>query len=688
MNKTKDVNAFSAYLAELRDPRFDLLEPEDEALLARRWHEQRDEGAKRRLVESHLRLVIRLAKHHHHRSGCGVPELVSAGNEGLTRALEGFDPGKGRFTTYARSWIDKELTKYVEHSMRSMSVVKRSQDDVEENGLPPRDASLNAPIHDDDQEEDGQEQDLLLDQRPDPEAQLVKAKEFSVRREALRCAALAVLDKRARRIFEGRQLADDPLTLKELGTELGISQTRVRQIEVCAVEKVRASEKVQQVREDRTPKTVQSAAKNYTAARVHATCYFRGPPDWQDRPPPTAGKLVDGVMRKWYVLLIYYGHSPRWSPRWRKIVREISRKRRRAIEYPSTIPVRRWLSLFSLGEGIGRDVDLLEGKRRNAESLILPPPDVRLRDQLEAEHKAEAGAEDAAAEDAAAAALEAEKSEEDERADCVDCNVRMYRIGEWFVVRNEPWRRAWPRRKSWRPFGTRPRETICTGCLEKRIGGELALADFTCSPSVHAGDLSASEQHLIFGHFAIGSKSKRWPVGVAVNEKYEPALWRPALGISSGAWRDKQRRWTKGKRPKTEWPEIQGKPFVVRRQARDDLRTLGAAALEAFLARAERSRRPLRAMKFTWFPDGRAYEAMWENGQLAQYERDKWLASRAETDGAPRKLEPQPLLGPRYPSAKSTQAYAGYSSLPVELRMLALGLPLPDRPDGFALAAE
>src|SRR5262249_24112953 len=88
------------------------------------------------------------------------------------------------------------------------------------------------------------------------------------------------------------------------------------------------------------------------------------------------------------------------------------------------------------------------------------------------------------------------------------------------------------------------------------------------------------------------------------------------------------------------------------------------------------------------FPDGQRYDAMWENGQLAQFERDKWRASRAETDGAPRNLGPQLLLGPRYPSAKSTRAYAGYSSLPVELRVLALGLPLPDRPDDFAQAAE
>src|SRR5262249_25023224 len=94
-------------------------------------------------------------------------------------------------------------------------------------------------------------------------------------------------------------------------------------------------------------------------------------------------------------------------------------------------------------------------------------------------------------------------------------------------------------------------------------------------------------------------------------------LPKPAPSISERAWREKQRAWEKEERPKTEWPEIQGGPFAVKSKSvkdKDDLRATAAAALEAFLA--ERSRHPLRAMKFTWFPDGQTYEAVWQHGQL------------------------------------------------------------------------
>ena len=94
-------------------------------------------------------------------------------------------------------------------------------------------------------------------------------------------------------------------------------------------------------------------------------------------------------------------------------------------------------------------------------------------------------------------------------------------------------------------------------------------------------------------------------------------------------------------------------------------------------------------MKCTWFPDGQAYAATWENGQLAQFERDKWLASRAETDGAPRQpsrtvtridFESLPI---------ELRMMVLFASLPIELRMLALGgLTANANAQGFALAAE
>ena len=98
------------------------------------------------------------------------------------------------------------------------------------------DASLNAPIRED--SNSAEWQDWLVDESPDQETMLAARDEFDNRRKAL-SDALGVLNGRDRRIFEGRRLAEDPITLAELAGEFGVSSERVRQIEVRAFEKVR-----------------------------------------------------------------------------------------------------------------------------------------------------------------------------------------------------------------------------------------------------------------------------------------------------------------------------------------------------------------------------------------------------------------------------------------------------------------
>jgi RNA polymerase sigma-32 factor len=97
------------------------------------------------------------------------------------------------------------------------------------------DASLNAPIHEDG--DSGEWQDWLVDESPDQETTLAARDEFDNRRKVL-SDALGVLNERERRIFEGRRLAEDLITLAELADEFGVSRERVRQIEVRAFEKV------------------------------------------------------------------------------------------------------------------------------------------------------------------------------------------------------------------------------------------------------------------------------------------------------------------------------------------------------------------------------------------------------------------------------------------------------------------
>ena len=81
-----------------------------------------------------------------------------------------------------------------------------------------------------------------MDESPDQETTLAASEEFDNRRNAL-SDALGVLNERDRRIFEGRRLAEDPITLAELADEFGVSRERVRQIEVRAFEKVQEAVK-------------------------------------------------------------------------------------------------------------------------------------------------------------------------------------------------------------------------------------------------------------------------------------------------------------------------------------------------------------------------------------------------------------------------------------------------------------
>src|SRR3984893_3552138 len=103
------------------------------------------------------------------------------------------------------------------------------------------DASLNAAIREDG--DSGEWQDRLVDEFPDQETTLAASEEFDNRRKTL-SSALTVLNKRERRIFETRRLAEEKITLVELAEEFGVSRERVRQIEVGAFAKVQNAVKL------------------------------------------------------------------------------------------------------------------------------------------------------------------------------------------------------------------------------------------------------------------------------------------------------------------------------------------------------------------------------------------------------------------------------------------------------------
>src|SRR6266478_2544664 len=112
-------SGLSCYLWKIQ--RFPMIEPQEEYVLAKRWREHGDHEAAHKLVNSHLRLVTRIAKGYR---GYGLPisELISEGNVGLMQAVKRFEPDKGfRFATYAMWWIKAAIQEYI---LRSWSLVK------------------------------------------------------------------------------------------------------------------------------------------------------------------------------------------------------------------------------------------------------------------------------------------------------------------------------------------------------------------------------------------------------------------------------------------------------------------------------------------------------------------------------------------------------------------------------------
>lgn len=269
-----DKNDISTYIRKIQ--KFPILSHDEEQKLAKEWIKSRSDKAAHALINSHLRLVVKIAMKFRG-YGLQLSELVSEGNLGLIQSLERFDPKKGfRLSTYAMWWIRASIQEYILHSwslvkigttaaqkklffnLRSLKGKLKALDDGD---LPPEmvteiaerlsvsetevvdmnrrlaghDHSLNNPYSLDNTEEwiNG-----LPDERENHESMFINKDELFKRKEML-MSALKNLDDRERRILTQRRLVDDPLTLDELSKSFGISRERVRQVEVRAFEKIR-----------------------------------------------------------------------------------------------------------------------------------------------------------------------------------------------------------------------------------------------------------------------------------------------------------------------------------------------------------------------------------------------------------------------------------------------------------------
>ena len=113
-NISVDQNDISSYLREIQ--KFPILTHENEIKLANEWIKSKSSTAAHQLINSHLRLVVKLAMKYRG-YGLQLSELISEGNLGLIQSLERFDPSKGfRLSTYAMWWIRASIQEYILHS--------------------------------------------------------------------------------------------------------------------------------------------------------------------------------------------------------------------------------------------------------------------------------------------------------------------------------------------------------------------------------------------------------------------------------------------------------------------------------------------------------------------------------------------------------------------------------------------
>jgi RNA polymerase sigma-32 factor len=252
-----------------------MLTAEDERSLAERLQEDDDLLAARKLIMSHLRFVVHIARSY---SGYGLPQadLIQEGNIGLMKAVRRFDPTVGvRLVSFAVHWIKAEIHEYVLRNWRIVKVATTKaqrklffnlrknkkrlgwfthaevQTVAEELGVTEKDVlQMEARMSSHDQAFDLSADDdesgsfapvqFLEDKSPDVETDVVKSDWDSNASKKL-YSAIKTLDERSQHIIQTRWLSDDKTTLQDLADKYQVSAERVRQIEKNAMKKLQGA---------------------------------------------------------------------------------------------------------------------------------------------------------------------------------------------------------------------------------------------------------------------------------------------------------------------------------------------------------------------------------------------------------------------------------------------------------------
>lgn len=252
------------YLAEMG--RYPLLNPEEERELTLAYYEHQDPTAGRKLVVHNLRLVVKMA-YKYRRAWASVLDLIQEGNVGLVEAVQRFDPFKGaKFSTYATFWIRAYMLRYLlEHSrtvrisrtrvgrklffqlarerskLRALGIEPSSkllaerldvkEADLEEvvKHMDNPEVRLDAPLSSDDPG-GSTILDGMMGTADSPEVEAFKSEFAAEVSAALASFAATLTDDREKLAWSQHLIAEDPMSLSELGAEFGVTKQRMGQI--------------------------------------------------------------------------------------------------------------------------------------------------------------------------------------------------------------------------------------------------------------------------------------------------------------------------------------------------------------------------------------------------------------------------------------------------------------------------
>jgi len=268
------VDPLARYLQEVHA--YPVLSVEEERELARRYHENSDIEAAKKLVITHLRLVVKIAMEY--RSAYhNILDLIQEGNVGLLHAVKHFEPDKGaRLAHYASWWIRSYILKYILDNFRLIKIgttkTQRKlfynlmqekqkieamgyhatpevlskklgvrEKDIEEmqRRLTQPEYALEAPVGMKGEGHEALLQDFIADNQVPMDEKLAEEQTKDILKEKL-SEFSKTLNERDLKIFKDRLLSELPVTLQDIADEYGITKERVRQIEERIISRLKA----------------------------------------------------------------------------------------------------------------------------------------------------------------------------------------------------------------------------------------------------------------------------------------------------------------------------------------------------------------------------------------------------------------------------------------------------------------